>query len=167
MPITCYLFDSVINLSLFLFIPSSSSTFLQRQSSNMLVTLMSIISLLSGSAIAQCPDYVDYSSVKHYPYSGGVRNLSYQRPDPACRTFNLSLLENQVILDVMHATPDLDLFRLFLNSKYHLSSLNPGAYSSQPTQTPSIRPSVGRATLPTLLTRSLPLSLLEILMPCG
>lgn len=133
----------------------------------MLVNLLSITTLLFGAVIAQCPDYLDYSMVKHYPFSGGIRNISYQRPDPACRTFNLSILEDQVILDVMHATPDLDLFRLFLNGEYHLSLLNLGAYSPQPTQTPSIRPSVGRASLPTLLTRSLPLSLLEILMPCG
>lgn len=133
----------------------------------MLVNLLSIIALLFGSAIAQCPDYLDFSMVKHYPYSGGIRNISYQRPDPACRTFNLSLLEDQVILDVMHATPDLDLFRLFLNSEYLLSSMHFGAHSLQPIPTPSIRPSDGKAMPPILLTRSLPLSSLETSMPCG
>ncbi|KAG9629482.1 glycoside hydrolase family 125 protein, partial [Aureobasidium melanogenum] len=82
----------------------------------MLPNLLSLLALRFGVAIAQCPDFFDYSMVKHYPYSGGVHNISYQRPDPSCRTFNLSVLEDQVILDVMHATPDLDLFRLFLNA---------------------------------------------------
>jgi hypothetical protein len=133
----------------------------------MLPNLLSLLALLFGVAIAQCPDYLDYSMVKHYPYSGGVRNISYQRPDPSCRTFNLSVLEDQVILDVMHATPDLDLFRLFLNGEYHLSSLNPDAHSAQPTPTHSIPPSAGRAMLLTPQTRNLPLSSPETLMPCG
>ncbi|KAI4730179.1 hypothetical protein E4T49_02063 [Aureobasidium sp. EXF-10728] len=82
----------------------------------MLTNMLSLLALLAGIAIAQCPDYLDYSTLKHYPYSGGVHNISYQRPDPACRTFNLSLLEDQVLPNLMHAAPDPDLFRLFLNA---------------------------------------------------
>lgn len=151
----CFLFS--------FFFPAS----LQRQLSTMLPNLLSFLALFFGVAIAQCPDYLDYSEVRHYPYSGGVRNISYQRPDPACRTFNLSVLEDQVILDVMHATPDLDLFRLFLNGRYYLPLLNTGAHSSQPTPTRSIRPFAGRVMLLIHLMRSLLLSSLEISMPCG
>ncbi|KAI5206938.1 glycoside hydrolase family 125 protein [Aureobasidium subglaciale EXF-2481] len=78
--------------------------------------MLTFVALLFGIATAQCPDYLDYSTVKHYPYSGGSHNISYQRPDPACRTFNLSLLNDVVIFDVMRAVPDLDLFRLFINA---------------------------------------------------
>jgi hypothetical protein len=81
----------------------------------MLVHRISFLAPLIGIASAQCPDYLDYATLKHSPYSDGIRNLSYQRPDPACRTFNLSLLEDKVLPDVMHATPDPDLSRLFLN----------------------------------------------------
>jgi hypothetical protein len=81
----------------------------------MLVHLISFLAPLIGIASAQCPDYLDYATAKHAPYSGGVHNLSYQRPDPACRTFNLSLLEDKVLPNAMHAIPDPDLFRLFLN----------------------------------------------------
>lgn len=89
----------------------------------MLVHLISFLAPLIGIASAQCPDYLDYATLKHQPYSEGIRNLSYQRPDPACRTFNLPLLEDKVIPDVMHALPDPDLFRLFLNGQSPLSIL--------------------------------------------
>jgi hypothetical protein len=89
----------------------------------MLVHLISFLAPLVGIASAQCPDYLDYATLKHSPYSEGVRNLSYQRPDPACRTFSLPLLEDKVLLDVMHATPDPDLFRLFLNGSCRWPSI--------------------------------------------
>ena len=84
----------------------------------MLVHLVSLLAPLIGIASAQCPDYLDYATLKHQPYSEGIRNLPYQRPDHACRTFNLPLLEDKIIPDVMHAVPDPDLFRLFLNGQY-------------------------------------------------
>lgn len=80
----------------------------------------SFIALLFGIAFAQCPDYTDYASQPHVPWSGGIHNISYQRPVPACRTWNDSFLERDVIFRVMNHTTDLDLFRLFLNSQYCL-----------------------------------------------
>lgn len=76
--------------------------------------LLSLIALLFSTALAQCPDYLDYALEHHGPYTPGRFNLSYQRPEPACRTFNSSAVED-VLLTVMNATTDLDLFRLFLN----------------------------------------------------
>ena len=101
----------------------------------MLVHLISFLAPLIGIASAQCPDYLDYATLKHAPYSEGIRNLSYQRPDPACRTFSLPILEDKVLLDVLHATPDPDLFRLFLNGWYPWSSLGTNANTLQPTPT--------------------------------
>jgi hypothetical protein len=89
----------------------------------MLTRFFTLVALLFGLVMAQCPDYSKYAAQFRFPSSGGVRNISYLRPDPACRTFNLSYLEDVVIMDVMHATPDLDLFRTFLNGQYHLLSI--------------------------------------------
>lgn len=64
---------------------------------------------------AQCPDYSDHSTQYHRPYSSGRYNLSYQRPEPACRTFNSSLVED-TITSMQSVIKDPDLFRLFENS---------------------------------------------------
>ena len=62
-----------------------------------------------------CPDYSDYSQQYHPPFSSGRYNLSYQRPDPACRTFTSAIVENTI--QQLNATiADPDLFRLFENS---------------------------------------------------
>lgn len=81
------------------------------------IHLLSLIALLFGIAVAQCPDYSDYAMQHHGPYSPGRYNLSYQRPEPACRTFNSSAVED-VLLTVMNATSDYDLFRIFVNGQY-------------------------------------------------
>lgn len=74
------------------------------------------VALLLASAFAQqCPDYSSYSRQRHEPFSTGVYNLSYQRPSPACRTFNSSVVED-VISRVQTVITDPDLFRLFENS---------------------------------------------------
>lgn len=70
---------------------------------------------LTTATYAQCPDYIDYSLVPHGPFSGGQYNLSYMRPDPACRTFNSSVVE-QTVRRVSNEIADPDLRRLFVNA---------------------------------------------------
>lgn len=72
-------------------------------------------SIYLTAVIAQCPDYSDYSQQYHAPFSSGRYNLSYQRPEPACRTFNSSGVED-AITRVMADIADPDLARLFQNS---------------------------------------------------
>ena len=64
---------------------------------------------------AQCPDYVEYYAQQHPPYSSGKYQLSYQRPDPSCRTLSLSEVE-QTINSTVAAIADPDLARLFENT---------------------------------------------------
>lgn len=72
--------------------------------------------LLSGTTVqAQCPDYTDYSTERHLPYSNGTFQLSYMRPDPACRTFNSSAVE-AIITEMQSIITDPDLYRLFENA---------------------------------------------------
>ncbi|ROV99625.1 hypothetical protein VPNG_07757 [Cytospora leucostoma] len=78
-------------------------------------TAMLQISLIAGITSAQCPDYADYSSERHPPYTNGTYQLSYQRPVSACRTFNSSDVEN-VIVQMRNVIADPDLYRLFENS---------------------------------------------------
>ena len=77
-------------------------------------TLFLLLALLT-LAFGQCPDYYDYATMPHGPYSEGRYNLSYQRPEPACRTFNSSVIE-QAVDRVMGDIADPDLRRLFENS---------------------------------------------------
>lgn len=51
----------------------------------------------------------------HGPFSGGVYNLSYMRPAPACRTFNSSIVESTVT-NISNIISDPDLRRLFQNA---------------------------------------------------
>lgn len=76
-----------------------------------------VLCLLTSLAAvcAQCPDYSDYSREYHDPFSSGRYNLSYQRPVPACRTFNSSDVE-AAIARVKADISDPDLARLFENS---------------------------------------------------
>lgn len=69
----------------------------------------------AGSVKADCPDYSDYSQQYHAPFSSGRYNLSYMRPEPACRTFNSSAVES-TIASMKNVIKDPDLFRLFENS---------------------------------------------------
>lgn len=66
-------------------------------------------------ASAQCPDYLDYAELPHGPFSEGRFNLSYQRPEPTCRTFNSSVVEDAVNRVKGHIS-DPDLKRLFENT---------------------------------------------------
>lgn len=64
---------------------------------------------------AQCPDYSQYSTSQHPPLSSGKYALSWMRPDPACRTFNSSIVE-KTIDDMKSVITDPDLYRIFQNS---------------------------------------------------
>ena len=81
----------------------------------LLVALSATASVLSSFTLAACPDYSDYSQDYHAPFSAGRYNLSYQRPEPACRTFNSSIVEN-TITNMQSVIKDPDLYRLFQNS---------------------------------------------------
>lgn len=78
--------------------------------------LLFAASLLLGSAAGQeCPDYLDYAKEKHEPFTNGTYQLPFQRPVPACRTFNSSGVE-QVIDRMEGVIADPDLYRLFENA---------------------------------------------------
>lgn len=71
--------------------------------------------LLSSAAGQECPDYLDYAKEKHEPFTNGTYQLPFQRPAPACRTFNSSGVE-QVIDRMEGVIADPDLYRLFENA---------------------------------------------------
>ena len=62
-----------------------------------------------------CPDYSQYSQQYHAPFSSGRYNLSSQRPDPSCRTFNNSVVE-AAIMRLQGEISDPDLRQLFTNA---------------------------------------------------
>ena len=62
-----------------------------------------------------CPDYYDYATQPHGPYSTGKYKLSYQRPEPACRTITSQAVE-KIITEMNSTIKDPDLKRLFENS---------------------------------------------------
>ncbi|KAM0273571.1 hypothetical protein ACHAQH_008269 [Verticillium albo-atrum] len=64
---------------------------------------------------AACPNYVQYSTFAHRPFSEGPLALPYQRPDPRCRTFHSDEIE-RVIEEVTSRMKDPDLARLFENA---------------------------------------------------
>ncbi|KLJ09106.1 hypothetical protein EMPG_15468 [Blastomyces silverae] len=68
-----------------------------------------------ASLAEACPDYLEYSQVKHGPYSEGPLKLSFQRPAEACRTFSSPLVE-KVIEDVTSRMFDKDLAQIFRNA---------------------------------------------------
>lgn len=70
---------------------------------------------MTSTVSAQCPDYTTYYAETHPPFSGGKYQLSYQRPDPSCRKFNLSEAE-AAIEEMRGFVQDPDLFRLFENA---------------------------------------------------
>ncbi|GME31969.1 putative duf1237 domain-containing protein [Neofusicoccum parvum] len=71
--------------------------------------------LLRGAAAQECPDYLDYATQRHEPFTNGTYQLPYQRPAPACRTFNVSGVE--ALIDRMEGViADPDLYRLFENA---------------------------------------------------
>ncbi|KAL2134494.1 hypothetical protein VTI74DRAFT_11677 [Chaetomium olivicolor] len=72
--------------------------------------------LLADVASSQsCPDYSSYSQTRHEPFSPGKYALPYQRPAPACRTFNSSTLET-LLANMTSVIGDPDLYRLFENT---------------------------------------------------
>ncbi|KAL2370908.1 DUF1237 domain-containing protein [Blastomyces gilchristii SLH14081] len=68
-----------------------------------------------ASLAEACPDFLEYSQVKHGPYSEGPLKLSFQRPAEPCRTFSSPLVE-KVIEDVTSRMVDKDLAQLFRNA---------------------------------------------------
>ncbi|KAI0399953.1 glycoside hydrolase family 125 protein [Xylaria palmicola] len=74
-----------------------------------------VVGLASHVVSAGCQSYSSYSQSRHEPYSTGAYALSYQRPEPACRTFNSTAVED-AILRIKNMTVDSDLFRLFENT---------------------------------------------------
>lgn len=70
---------------------------------------------LFSVAVADCPDYSDYSKKTHQPVSSGKYQLSSMRPAPECRTFNSSIVED-TIANMQSVIKDPDLYRLFENS---------------------------------------------------
>ncbi|KIH90473.1 hypothetical protein SPBR_00505 [Sporothrix brasiliensis 5110] len=70
----------------------------------------------AGTAVGQsCPDYSTYAMNAHAPLSNGSYQLGYMRPDPACRTFNLTEVES-TITSMARSISDPDLYRLFVNA---------------------------------------------------
>lgn len=70
---------------------------------------------------ADCPNYFNYSLQYHPPFSTGVYNLSYMRPDPGCRTFVSQAVED-TITRVNSTIKDRDLACLFENACKELST---------------------------------------------
>jgi hypothetical protein len=77
--------------------------------------ILSILSFATAAENLTCPDYIVYAAEQHGPFSEGRFNLSYQRPDTRCRTFNSSIVES-TINDVSAKIADPDLKRLFVNA---------------------------------------------------
>ncbi|CCE86422.1 Piso0_004911 [Millerozyma farinosa CBS 7064] len=61
-----------------------------------------------------CPNYVDYSQVRHPPFSKGKHSYPYMRPAPKCRTFTSKAVET-IIEDLKSKVEDEDLGRLIEN----------------------------------------------------
>ncbi|KAK6201604.1 uncharacterized protein RJT21DRAFT_36131 [Scheffersomyces amazonensis] len=83
-------------------------------------------------ATSKCIDYVEYSQIKHAPFSQGKYEYPYMRPPPKCRTFT-SLAVEKLIEDLKLKVFDNDLARLIENTLpntldttilWHKSSLN-------------------------------------------
>lgn len=76
--------------------------------------VLSLLGLASAINLT-CPDYYVWSTEPHPPYSGGIFNLSWQRPVTRCRTFNISIID-ETVDRVANDISDPDLKRLFVNS---------------------------------------------------
>lgn len=77
--------------------------------------IAALAATLFSVTVADCPDYSAYSQQIHQPVSSGKYQLSSMRPDPACRTFNSSIVED-TITSMASVIKDPDLYRLFQNS---------------------------------------------------
>lgn len=82
---------------------------------NFILNAVAVLAVFSQVIHADCPDYSQYSQLSHPPLSAGKYQLAYQRPDPACRTFNSSIVES-TIASMESVIKDPDLYRLFENS---------------------------------------------------
>ena len=82
---------------------------------NLIVGLAAVLALCSQVTQASCPDYSQYSQQINPPLSAGKYKLAYQRPAPACRTFNSPVVE-AAISSMQSVIKDPDLYRLFQNS---------------------------------------------------
>lgn len=80
-----------------------------------------------------CPDYRDYSTLPHPPYSEGPLSIPYQRPPEECRYFRSQAVE-KLINQTAERMVDKDLARLFENAypntldttvRWHLPSIHP------------------------------------------
>lgn len=68
-------------------------------------------------ALAQeCPDYVQYASERHPPFSSGIHELPSQRPSKECRTYVIDAIEKVIYGDMNDSISDPDLYRLFANT---------------------------------------------------
>ncbi|CZT00058.1 related to Meiotically up-regulated gene 157 protein [Rhynchosporium agropyri] len=76
---------------------------------------LSVLATVVAVVDAQCPEYSSFSKHRHQPFSSGRYQLSYMRPEPACRTFNSSIVED-TITSMKPVIKDPDLYRLFQNS---------------------------------------------------
>lgn len=70
--------------------------------------------LSSYSRRGACPDYTDYSTRKHPPYTSGIYQLPSQRPAAECRLFKSTAAE-ALISQMTARMADPDLARLFEN----------------------------------------------------
>jgi meiotically up-regulated gene 157 (Mug157) protein len=61
-----------------------------------------------------CPDYTDFSSRRHAPYTSGRYNLPFQRPEGECRLFRSEAVE-KMIEHITGQMADVDAARLFEN----------------------------------------------------
>jgi hypothetical protein len=72
---------------------------------------------LMASATAQdCPEYAEYASERHEPFSSGFRQFPFQRPSEDCRTFVVPEIESIIADDMNSSIADPDLYRLFVNT---------------------------------------------------
>lgn len=69
----------------------------------------------SETFLGACPEYGQYASHKHRPYSEGPMALPFQRPHAYCRTFSSPAVEN-VIKEITSRMRDPDLARIFENA---------------------------------------------------
>ncbi|KAI0728710.1 Six-hairpin glycosidase-like protein [Fomitopsis betulina] len=81
-------------------------------------SLSSVVTAATLGAVlgaAQCPDYTTYAQTPQGHPSSGPLGLPYMRPDPACRTFNSTAVED-VITNMTSRLKDPDIARLFENT---------------------------------------------------
>jgi hypothetical protein len=88
---------------------------MRNEMQSVLLSLFTATILVVQGVRADCPDYSQFSQEFHAPFSVGRYNLSYMRPDPACRTFNSSVVEDTIV-KMQSVIQDPDLYRLFQNA---------------------------------------------------